>query len=386
MRRLRNKIDFILKHNLIIQRIYKVFMSLIFKVLGFFVKTDENLILFNAHGRKYNDSPKAIFEYMLKDERFQNYKMIWALDDPDKYSIPGAEKVEMDTLKYFLTALKAKYWVSCVNIERGLHFKKKETIYLNTWHGTPLKLIGNAVSSRNDFDFSDINLFCYSGDYEKEIFLRDFNVSENSLLLSGMPRNDELYNVTSEKVKKLKMKLNIALDKKVILYAPTWRDSVDGGKHYSFEPPLDAEFWQKELKDDYIILFRTHAYTNKVSNIDFNGFLYDVSSYPDINDLLIMADILISDYSATIFDYSILERPIICFGYDYEQYNEERGLYLDLINELPSGVIRTQNEVIAHIKTMNYELESNKTADFKRKYINVGGNAVEKCIQKLLEL
>ena len=361
-------------------------MSLTFKVLGFFVKTDENLILFNAHGRKYNDSPKVIFEHMLKDERFKKYKMIWALDDPEKYSIPRAEKVEMDTLKYFLTALRAKYWVSCVNIERGLHFKKKGTIYLNTWHGTPLKLIGNAVSSRNDFDFSDINIFCYSGEYEKKIFLRDFNVSEKNLLLSGMPRNDELYDVTPEKIKVLKTQLNIPFDKKVILYAPTWRDSIDGGKHYSFAPPLDVEYWQNELKDDCIVLFRTHAYTNNVLNVSFNEFVYDVSSYPDINDLLIVADILISDYSATIFDYSILQRPIICFGYDYEQYNEERGLYLDLLNELPSGVIKNQYEVIAHIKTMNYEDECKKTAAFKEKYINMGGKATEKCIEKLLRL
>lgn len=125
MGNIRKKIEYILKHNLMIQQIYKCMMSLFFRFIGFFVSTDEKLILFNAHGRKYNDSPRAIFKYMIGDERYQDYKFVWALDEPEKYDIPQCSKVRMDTIKYFITALKAKYWVTCVNIERGLHFKKK---------------------------------------------------------------------------------------------------------------------------------------------------------------------------------------------------------------------------------------------------------------------
>ncbi|WP_233434899.1 CDP-glycerol glycerophosphotransferase family protein [Mesobacillus jeotgali] len=384
MKGIRSRIDYILKHNLIIQKLYKIVMSLFFKLLGLFIKTDNHLILFNGHGRRYNDSPKVIFKYIIENEKYKDYKIVWALDDPEEYDIPKAEKVEMDTLKYFVIALKAKYWVSCVNIERGLHFKKKQTIYLNTWHGTPVKLVGNAVSGRNDFNFSNIDIFCYSGDYEKEIFLRDFNVSEHSLLFSGMPRNDELYSVSTDKINDCKKKVNIPADKKVILYAPTWRDSTDKGKSYSFNPPIDIAYWQKELQDDYVLLLRTHAYTNKTLGIEFNEFVHDVSAYPDVNDLLMVADILISDYSATLFDYAILERPIICFGYDYDEYAKERGFYIDLKKELPSGVMATQDEVINHIKTMDYKVESDKTIRFKNKYVKEGGNATVKCVQKLL--
>lgn len=382
---IRSRIDYVLKHNLIIQRIYKFVMSMFFRLIGVFVRTDEKLILFNAHGRRYNDSPRAIFEYMIGNEEYRDYKFVWALDEPEKYEIQYCSKVKMDTMKYFLIALKAKYWVSCVNIERGLHFKKEDTIYLNTWHGVPLKLIGNAVSGRKDFNFSHVDIFCYAGNYEKEIYKRDFNVSEGSLILTGLPRNDQLYNVFSYEISNYKSMLDIPKDKKVILYAPTWRDSLDSGKSYSIKPPIDFELWQKELQDEYILLLRTHAYTNKVLGVQFNEFVRDFSSYPEINHLLIVADILISDYSATIFDYSILERPIICFGYDYEEYSKERGFYIDLETELPNGVARTEKEVLERIKTMEYQLECQKTAHFKNKYIEVGGNATEKCIDALFE-
>jgi CDP-glycerol glycerophosphotransferase len=381
----RSKIDYILKHSLFIQKMYKHVMSIFFQFIGLFHSTNEKLILFNAHGRKYNDSPRAIFEYMIKNDRFKDYTFVWALDNPEKYDIPHCNKVQMDTMKYFITAIKAKYWVSCVNIERGLNFKKKQTVYLNTWHGTPLKLVGNAINGRNDYDFSSIDIFCYAGEYEKGIYTKDFNVSKDSLLSSGLPRNDELYNISHKEVTNYKRLLNLPEDKKVILYAPTWRDSKDNGKSYLLKPPINLDYWEQKLQDDYVLLLRTHAYTNKVMGIEFNEFVRDFSDYPEINHLLITADILISDYSATIFDYSILEKPIICFGYDYEEYSADRGLYLDLEQELPSGVIKSQEDVVNKIKNMDYKKECQKTAEFKNKYLETGGNATELCVKSLMK-
>ncbi|MEC1714848.1 CDP-glycerol glycerophosphotransferase family protein [Schinkia azotoformans] len=384
MGNVKRRIDYILKHNIFIQKIYKYVMSLFFRSLGVFIRTDEKLILFNAHGWKYNDSPRTIFEYMASNGKYSDYKFVWALDNPEKYEIPKCVKVKMDTAQYFFTALKAKYWVSCVNIERGLNFKKKTTTYLNTWHGTPLKLVGNAIGVRKDYDFSNIDIFCYAGNYEKEIYKRDFNVGENSLLLSGLPRNDELYKVTNDRILGYKKLLNLPVNKKVILYAPTWRDSLDNGKSYAIKPPIDITYWQKELQDEYILLLRTHAYTNKILGFEFNEFVRDFSQYPEINHLLITADILISDYSATIFDFSILEKPIICFGYDYDEYSSSRGLYINLEQELPNGVTWSQEEVIRKIKMMDYQNECKKTSEFKNKYLESGGAATLKCVQKLI--
>ena len=246
---MKKRIDYIIKHNRIVQYIYKIVASLLLRLIGIFIRIDDRLVLFNAHGRKYNDSPKAIFLYMVNNPKYKDYKLVWALDEPDAYDIPGCDKVKMDTLQYFIIALRAKYWITCVNIERGLNFKRKDTVYLNTWHGTPLKLVGNAVSGRKDFNFSSIDIFCYAGEFEKEIYIRDFKVNEFSLLLSGLPRNDELYQVSRAKKDHYRKLLNIPAEKKVILYAPTWRDSIDKGKSYSISPPINITDWQNELED-----------------------------------------------------------------------------------------------------------------------------------------
>src|SRR5699024_10873297 len=326
-----------------------------------------------------------IYEYMCQNDFYKEFKYVWALDEPSNYDLKNAYKVKMDSASYFIIALKAKYWISCVNIERGLNFKKKETIYLNTWHGTPIKYIGNAVSGRRDFDFSTIDLFCYSGMYEKKIYLRDFNIPERSLLLSGLPRNDELYNVSLNKVKNYKKELKLPEDKKVILYAPTWRDSKDKGNSYSLNPPIDISFLEEELKDEYVLLLRTHSYTNNLMGFNFNEFARDYSAFPDINKLLMVADVLVSDYSATIFDYSILEKPIICFAYDYYEYTKERGLYINLKKEFHGGIISTQEELVKKLKTMDYKKECKRIKSFKETYLQVGGDATKKCIEHLLK-
>ena len=117
--------------------------------------------------------------------------------------------------------------------------------------------------------------------------------------------------------------------------------------------------------------------------IDFNDFVRDASDYPAINDLMIASDILISDYSATIFDYCVLERPIISFTYDYEEYKEARGLYIDLPSELPNGIVKTEEEVIEGIKKMDFATASERTRIFKNKYVPKGGNATEICVKAL---
>jgi CDP-glycerol glycerophosphotransferase len=200
-----------------------------------------------------------------------------------------------------------------------------------------------------------------------------------------MPRNDDLYNIDNEKIKRIRTKLDIPEGKKVILYAPTWRNSEDGGKSYSLKPPIDISFWKKNLAEEYVILFRIHYVTTQLLGIKFDEFIKNVTEYPDINDLMIAADILISDYSATIFDYAILERPIISFAYDYEDYRNNRGLYLDLEKNLPDGIVKTQEELILKLKSFNYKEQCLKTKIFKNKFIEQGGNATEMCVKALFD-
>lgn len=380
---LKNRIEYLLKHNAFVQKTYKVIMGAVLRCVGCFIKNDPNLVLINAlGGKRFGDSPKVIYDYLKSHSEFKHLHLVWAFDDPLKYDT-GCENIKMDTWEYFKTAIKASYWISCVNIERGLNFKKSSTRYLNTWHGVPLKFIGNDCPGRDDYDMSYIDFFCYSGPFEYEIYQRAFKLKANNLLLSGLPRNDELYSVDASKVEEMRQHLNIPEDKKVLLYAPTWRESVDRGKTYNLAPPVDFKKWELELGNDYVLLFRAHHFTTQHMRIEFNSFIRDVSDYPAINDLMIASDILISDYSATIFDYCILERPIISFAYDYDEYKQTRGLYMDLPVELPGGIVRTENEVIERIKTMNTTEQCEKTKLFKEKYVPKGGNATEICVKAL---
>lgn len=383
----RARLDYILKHNYAINRLFTWSLSSVMRIWGWFTPLDKKLVIFSAHSRKYNDSPRTLYEHMINDPRYKGFKYVWALEDPESVQIPGpAEKVKSDTLEYFRTTLKAGYWITCVNIERSLHYKKKSCRYLNTWHGTPYKYIGNDVGNRKDYDFSNVDFWCYASQYEKEIFMRAFNVNESSLIPTGMPRNDELYRTSDEEMLSIKNRIGLPLDKRIILYAPTWRESTDHGATYSIKPPINTKFWEEQLKDDFIVLFRTHGYTNKLLGVEFNDVIRDYSSYPSINDLLKVSDILISDYSATMTDFSILERPIVCFAYDYEQYKNERGLYIDFEKDMPSGVLRTEQDVLSHIKNMNYEMECKKTKEMiKNKISYYGGHATESCLEKLFE-
>ena len=381
---LMNRIEYILKHNSIIYDLYKGICGLGLRLFGVFIKTDSDLVLFTAQAKHYNDSPKAIYLYMLNHGMTEKFHCVWAVDDPDKYYIPGNAKViVMDTLQYFKTALKAKYWICSVNIERGLHFKKRGTIFLNTWHCVPTNYMGNAVGSRKDFDWRKTDFICYSGNYEKPIIIRDCVAYEKNLLPSGLPRNDELFHVDEEIIKGKRRLLDIPEGKKVILYAPTWRDSNDLGKDYDMLVPINWEAWRKALSDTYVLLIRTHPLTTKLLNVEFDDFIRDFSNYPDVNDLMIAADILISDYSSIIFDYSILGRPIICFGYDYDEYVKKRGFYFDLDKEFPSGIIRSEEEVLKLIQNMDFVEQCKKTVAMKNKFVEFGGQATQKCVEAL---
>ena len=384
---LKAHLDYILKHNQFISKLFRVTASFFFRTVGCFVKTDEKAILFSGLNQQYNDSPRSIYEKIIHNPKFKDYKCYWAVAKPNETDIPGkCIKVKADTWKYFMTAMKCKYWIACVNVERSLRFKKDECIYLNTWHGTPFKTIGNTAVGRKDFDFSYINYVCVSGTYEKELFIKAFNVSPEQMLFTGLPRNDELYRVTKEDAKNLRKKLNISEHKKVILYAPTWRDSNDGGKTYALKPPVNIAYWKQKLGDEFIVLMRTHPYTNKLLGIKFDDFVRDYSSYPKINDLMIVADYMVSDYSSAMFDFSILEKPMFCYGYDYDSYKNDRAFALDPQMALVNGVIKTEEELLEKIKTCNYKEECNNTKDFKHKYFEYGGKATDICINNVFNL
>lgn len=379
------KTIYLLKHSSFVQFCYRTIMSFVFKCLSYVSPLDENLVLFVSFmGKGFNDSPRMIFEYLQNNKEYQKYHCIWAFEHPEQY--PELETIRIDTFKYFQTALKAKYWVTNTNIERGLSFKRKEQIYLNTWHGIALKKIGNDCPGRKDYNFDTINYLCVSGQHDEKVFSSAFNAKNNSFLRCGMPRNEVLWHSDEAQRKDLIKKLNLPSDKKIILYAPTWRESTDGGISYQIKPPIDFDLWQKVLGKEYIVLFRAHIQTTKILGIQFNAFVRDYSNYPSANDLMIVSDLLITDYSSIAFDYSILCRPILCYAYDYDTYIANRGTYFDIDDKYPHKSCRTEDELLKTIQNIDFEQEAKNTKRFRDTFIQYGSGATEACVRALFDV
>lgn len=343
---------------------------------GFSVRVDDRLLVFGAYnGKSYACSPKAVYEYMIQNEKYKNYKYVWFFDEPDKYEFLEKNRntkiVKMGSSECEKFLHQAKYWI--LNFRAMDHWiPSKNQIYVQCWHGTPLKRLGyditnsdnamNSVSEIKSKYKSDAKRFDYMVSpckFVTEKFTSAWNLEkmgkQDAVLEIGYPRNDFLNKFTEENVITVKEKLGLINERrKIILYAPTWRDNQhDAEKGYVYKNPVNFDLLREKLGDEYIILFRAHYLV--ADNFDFksyDGFIYDVSKYDDINELYIISDILITDYSSVFFDYAILERPILFYMYDMEEYRDEmRGFYLN-INQLPGPIVRDEKELINVIREM----------------------------------
>lgn len=384
----RNIVNFI-KYNRFAYTTYYYIMSVAINGLKLIVKPDDKLILFNSFaGRKYDDSPKAIYEAMRKDPRFKDYHFVWAFHQPEKFTVKGAKKIKTDGLKYFITALKARVWVTNSSVERGLNFKGKNTFYLNTWHGSPIKKMGTDIAKDNQsFGAKGKNktdVMNTQSEFEAAIFSKCFGIPRNHFLKVGLPRNDELADYTEERRNEIRKKLALPADKKVILYCPTFREyERDENLGVILAPPIDLKKWQSKLGEHFVLLFRAHYEVSKVMDIEENGFVKNVTDYLSLNELMIASDILISDYSSIFFDYSIMDKPMLHFTYDYDKYEEKRGMYFDIRDYL-SGE-SNEDDLIRLLLNYNKFEELSKTQMFRNKYVNYYGEAAVRtvdCIAK----
>lgn len=373
-----------IKYSKLLYKIYYHCGNFAIACLKLFIKPQNDLIVFVSFGgRKYDDSPRCIYEQMIDDHRFDQYKFVWAFIDPARHVIARGEKIKIDTFKYYKTILAARCWITNSSVERGLSFKGKNVFYFNTWHGTPIKKMGSdidansqAFSSKGKDTVTDIMLA--QGQYEADIFSRVFNIDIDRFRIIGLPRNDELVpnnDVHKDIREKIFKTLHIPTDKKIILYAPTFREYLKEDNNCIIAPPIDLNKWKARLSDEYVVLFRAHYEITKALNIVEDSFTYNVSDYGNLNELMIASDVLISDYSSIFFDYSILNKPMFCFAYDYEEYSTKRGLYFDMRPELGSQHIATEDDLLDAITTMDEEVAKGYCQEFRDKYITAYGKA-----------
>lgn len=359
--------------------------TLFLRLLRLFVKPQDNMILFISYGgKKYDDSPKCIYEAMCHDKRFNGYELVWAFNDPGAYAIGMGRKIKTDTLRYFITALKARCWVTNSAVERGLSFKGKRTFYFNTWHGGTIKWMGCDIPWENDSFRSKskwkVDVMLAQSDYEARLFSRVFDIPLKRFETIGRPRNDGLAVSMPDEIERLKASLHIESRKKVILYAPTFREYEKNEAGCSLSIPVDFHKWEKHLSDEYVVLFRAHYEVASHMNVQNSDFLRDVSDYPQLNDLMLVADILVSDYSGIYYDFSVMGKPMLCFAYDYEEYSQKRGLYFDIRKELSCGNISNENQLLNAITHLDKEKACRQSCRFRDKYVTAYGDATQKSL------
>ena len=368
-------------------------MSLVLFVLSLVFKKQDNKILFVCNGgRKYGDNIAPIYQFLLNDINFKDWKFVWAFTNPIEHQFQDKERTvlcKIDSIQFFIQALTSKCWITNISVQRGLSFKKKNIIYINTWHGVPIKLLG--LDDTKGYSFRNKNpevfdLMIAASKYDLPIMKRAFHVKNNNVKLTGYPRNDILFTCDQNKIKmNTRKELGVSGETKVVLYAPTYRDfnSTKNGD-IKFELPINIIRFTKCCSSDYSLWVRMHELTDIVQYE--SSKVVDVTKYESNYQLLITADVLVSDYSGIIFEYALLEKPIIIFAFDLDEYMEKRGLYVDVEKDFPFHVSKTEDDLYEYLMNMDYDEECKKTREFKKKYGLIEGNATSRVAKEIKNL
>jgi CDP-glycerol glycerophosphotransferase len=311
-------------------------------------------------GKQCGDNPLAIAEELRR--RGDTREHLWAVTD---WAVPvpaGGTGVLAGTEDYYEALARCRYLVANDDMQ-AWYAKRPGQVYVQTWHGTPLKRIGFDVSQPQFIsgtryldhlkqEVAKWDLLLSPNPFSTPIMRQAFRY-DGEICESGYPRNDVLRSGESEKIAdQARARLGIPPGKRVVLYAPTWRDDqYYASGRYRFDFRLDLEQAWRELGDDTVILLRGHHHmADDVPPGTRPGFVLNVTGYPSMAELCLVSDVLITDYSSVMFDFAPTGKPMLFFTYDLEAYRDRlRGFYFDFEAEAPGPLLATSAEVVAAI-------------------------------------
>lgn len=348
------------------------------------------IMLESFWGRTPACNPLAVYEYMRDQD--SNYKFIFSTNDPlYKADHSNAIVVNRLSLKYYYYLAVSKFFIN--NVNWPLQYKKrKQAVEIQTLHGTFLKTMGLDVKNEVDTQkkLQDFRTRHGRWDYlispspfMTQTAKRVFEYEDKPVLEIGTPRNDILFQADEEQIASIKTQIGIPADKKVILYAPTYRAKTDDTLH------LEIEKMKERLGDEYILLIRMHYFvSNNIRFDDHDGFVMNMAKYPNVNELYLISDIMITDYSSTMFDYAITRKPMIFFTYDYQYYkNDLRGMYLDFEKEAPGPMLEKTSDIVDYIQHIDLRrtLFAEKEQQFFERYAKFETGNAAKQVNDLIE-
>ena len=316
-------------------------------------------------GKQCTGNPLGIAEELRR--RGDDREHLWAVTD---WSVPvpeGGTGVLRGTEEYYEALARSKYLIS--NDDMQLPFRKRDgQFYVQTWHGTPLKRIGFDITNPQFIsgtayfdhlarDVAQWDLLLSPNPFSTPIMRGAFRY-DGEIGEYGYPGNDLLCRAdTAEAAARVRARLGLPAGKRVVLYAPTWRDNqvYANGRRYRFDMRLDLERAWRELGEDHVFLIRGHHHNaDDVPAGMRDGFALNVTAYPDITELYLASDVLVTDYSSAMFDYAVTGRPILFFVYDLAEYRDSlRGFYFDFEAEAPGPLLPDSAGVIEAIRDVN---------------------------------
>lgn len=337
----------------------------------------KNIVLYEAFaGRGMLCSPYALFKAFMQRDDFDKYQHVWAIYDMednqyimDQYKdIPNVRFIQFDSSEYLQALAEAKYIINNATFPAYVT-KKPEQIYINTWHGIPLKTLGYDLPDGNLAvanvlrNFLSTDYLISPNSFHTGIYLDTFKLQglyEGTIIEEGQPRSDMIYHADRmEVINELKaLGVSIDPDKKIIMYAPTWKGSDFGNPELGLTAYFD--FLDKVKSsidtDEYQVFVKPHQQVYRFIKDDPQISSEFIPATIDTNSLLSVVDILVSDYSSIYFDFLDTKRPVLFYIPDLEMYKNYRGVYFPL-EELPGPTTKSLDDIVNWINDIDHVQE-----------------------------
>ncbi|MFE0600546.1 CDP-glycerol glycerophosphotransferase family protein [Streptomyces sp. NPDC058892] len=344
------------------------------------------------------DAPRAIHEELLR--RGEKVEHVWLVKD-GRAEVPAtARAVQYDSVESWELMARARYVVTNDSVP-ALFQRRAGQVVVQTWHGTPIKQIGHdfvhdyytspEILEGLAHDSAQWSLLASPSSYATPVLKRALGY-DGEVIEVGSPRTDALVKPDAQRIAEVRRRLGLPEGKKVVLYMPTWRENCEGWSGgYKLDQRIDLEQARRELGEDHVLLIRGHHHvTEQVREGVRDGFVVDVSRWPDATDLLLVADVLISDYSSAIFDFALTDRPILLFTYDLEHYRGTlRGFNFDLEEKAPGPLLADSPsliEAVRNVDAIGAEYASARAA-FREEFCDLdNGDAAERVVDRMLAM
>lgn len=318
-----------------------------------------DVVLYESYfGKQFSDSPRELFAELRR--RGLGLEHVIAVRDQQVAVPRGATAVAYRSKEYYALLAQARYIVTNTHLPNCFRRSDGQTV-LQTWHGVGTKKIGLDIAAaqfankayheniRNG-ESDNWDYLVSPNPFTSPILRRAF-AFRGTLLETGVPRNDIFHRPDNcDHAAQIRSRLGIDSSRKIVMYAPTWRDNIhDGPGRYRLDLRFDLYEASRKLGDEYVLIFRKHS--NIVDRLPGgSGSVIDVSDYPEVQELLLVTDILVSDYSTLMCDFANTCRPMLFYTYDLENFRDVlRGFYFDFENEVPGPLITDKADIVPTI-------------------------------------